>query len=74
MGVIALLCGGLIAGCASLGSDDMADASTDAYMAHMHRTAVGAGGLLPSRTFPFGTENYLSVSANARGNSLPPAQ
>jgi hypothetical protein len=32
--------------------------SADAYMVHMHRTAIGIGnGLLPGRAFPLGAEN-----------------
>jgi len=83
MMVIALLCGGSVAGCASLGLDASGNAnadvqqtvSADAYMVHMHRTATGSGsGLLPSRAFPLGAENYVSAGANARAgtsNAIP---
>jgi hypothetical protein len=79
MVVIALLCGGLAAGCASPGGDVNSDGqqtvSADAYMVHMHRTATGTGsGLLPERAFPLGAENYVSAGANARAgasNAIP---
>ena len=45
-------------------------AVADAYMAQLHRIAIGAGGgLLPSRPFALGMENYAGEAADVDANS-----
>jgi hypothetical protein len=46
------------------------DAALNAHMAQLHSIIIGgAGGLLPSRSFPLGTESYAGLGISADGDT-----
>jgi hypothetical protein len=46
------------------------EAAANAHMAQLHSIIIGgAGGLLPSRSFPLGTESYAGLGISADGDT-----